>query len=436
MEIRYSDKSITSWGGLELLKRMLQKTGIQEKLQSLESLPKQGSNRGYDPVQLLISFILSIWCGGNRYSHLEIIRQDRVIQELFDWQQMAGYKSYQRYFNKFTQSINQEVFGQLYKWYFNNIEFNNYTLDFDSTIICRYGQQQGAKRGYNPKKPGRNSYHPLIAFVSDSRMVANFWLRSGNSTSSDNFFGFLEDTLENLGNKKAKLLRLDSGFYSKKIIEYLEQKQLNYIISVKNYRSIQRRISEIPKWLTIDEGIEISEFYYQGIEWDRPRRIIAVRQKIDLRPNATGKQLSLFTDDEFISQYRYSTYVTNMDLPATVIWGIYRMRADSENRIKELKEDFAIENFATKNFFAVEATLNFIMIAYNLMSLFRQIISKSSSQMQLKTLRYKIFATSAYITKNGKKKILNLCVAAKKRKWWDGLFLKLALFSFPFCFDL
>ncbi|WP_370870927.1 transposase, partial [Hydrogenophaga sp.] len=47
-------------------------------------------------------------------------------------------------------------------------------------------------------------------------------------------------------------------------------------------------------------------------------------------------------------------------------------RANCENRIKELKYDFAADNFNMKDFWATEAALNTVMLAYNLMSLFRQ----------------------------------------------------------------
>ena len=57
---------------------------------------------------------------------------------------------------------------------------------------------------------------------------------------------------------------------------------------------------------------------------------------------------------------------------------MYRGRADCENRIKELKYDFAAENFNMKEFWATEAALNTIMLAYNLMSLLRQAWVKTS----------------------------------------------------------
>jgi hypothetical protein len=175
-----------------------------------------------------------------------------------------------------------------------------------------------------------------MAFVSDVIMVANFWLRSGNTSSSEGFVAFLEDTFQKLKNKTIGLLRLDSGFYSKEIFNYLEQKEkpIHYVVAVKFYEPVQRMIAPIHTWLTIDDGIEISETQYQGHLWEKPRRIVFVRQRIKLRPKAVGKTLKLFKDEEFYRQYRYSAYATNLMLPAIEIWRLYRGRGDVENRIK------------------------------------------------------------------------------------------------------
>jgi hypothetical protein len=74
------------------------------------------------------------------------------------------------------------------------------------------------------------------------------------------------------------------------------------------------------------------------------------------------------------------------------------------------------------------------MIGYNLMSLFRQAILKSKVQPQLKTLRYKLFAVPAYITKNGNQRILNMTVAMKRRKWFEGLFASSDEVKIPYDF--
>ncbi|MBL0011220.1 MAG: transposase [Nitrosomonas sp.] len=74
--------------------------------------------------------------------------------------------------------------------FFGNLHIDHLTLDLDSTVMTRYGQQEGAARGYNPRKPGRNSHHPLMAFVADIRMIANLWLRPGNSHSANNVLAY------------------------------------------------------------------------------------------------------------------------------------------------------------------------------------------------------------------------------------------------------
>ena len=124
--------------------------------------------------------------------------------------------------------------------------------------------------------------------------------------------------------------------------------------------------------------------------------------------------------------------MTNLTLPAKAVWDLYRNRADAENRIKELKEDFGTESFNVQDFFATEAALNFVMMGYNLMSLFRQVILQSHTQYQLKTLRYKVFAIGSYIVNNGNEKILKLSLAMKRRSWFDGLWRNSQLMSWPF----
>ncbi len=154
-----------------------------------------------------------------------------------------------------------------------------------------------------------------------------------------------------------------------------------------------------------------------------------------------ARALSLFADDPVIGKYRFSALVSDMDLPAEVVWRTYRGRADCENRIKELKYDFAADSFNMQDFWATEAALNTVMLAYNLMSLFRQVLLKmvvvvrkgvsEPIQHTLQTLRYKLFATPAYTTTEGRKPILNLAMAMQKRQWMQGLWDQAKLFDLP-----
>lgn len=431
LKIAFTDKEITPWSGMIFMKKLLDRTGILTRLISTE-LPDQGSNRGYNPIQLITCFLVSIWCGANRFEHLEISRFDEVLRKIFGFKRMAGHKAYQRYFAKFTIATNQKIFTRVSQWFFSQVRLDNYTLDVDSTVLTRYGSQQGAKKGYNPKKRGRNSHHPLLAFVDECKMIANFWLRSGDAYTTNNFVAFLKDTLSRLEGKRISLLRADSGFYDKSIFEYLESSSIQYIIVAKHYSTIQRKIAGLKNWWNLSDGLQITETTYQSDKWKAPRRLIVVRQQIEKRPKATGKQLKLFKDEGIYQNYRYSCYITNLELSAHLVWNTYKGRADCENRIKELKADFGFDSFNMQNFAATEAALNFVIIAYNIMSLFKQAVLQTNTLHQLKTLRYKIFAIGGYITKSGNQRLLNLSLNMKRRKWIEGIWNESQNFSWPF----
>ena len=106
-----------------------------------------------------------------------------------------------------------------------------------------------------------------------------------------------------------------------------------------------------------------------------------------------------------------------------MVWQSYRMRADAENRIKELKYDFGSDSFNQQNFWATEAALQFVMMAYNFISLFRQVVLNTKVHEQMKTLRYKVFAIGGYITRNGNQRILKLSLAMKRREWFTGIWM-------------
>jgi hypothetical protein len=418
LKIEFTDKEITPWGGIAILQKMMDKMSFLQVLNDAP-LPAQGSNRGYDPVQLIVQFIISIWSGASRYEHLEVTRFDGVIQQMFGWKSMAGHRAFARYFQKFSMEDNAQVFTYLYQWFFNNLAFDNFTLDLDSSVVTRYGEQQGAAKGYNPKKPGRNSHHPLMAFVADVELVANFWLRSGDAHTANNFDAFLQQTLSNLQNKTIGLLRADTGFYSKKIFELLEShdKPISYIIGCPMYVTIQRTIQSQKVWVKLDDGIEIAQTQYQSPTWDKARRLIMVRQKVSQRPKAAGKILRLFEDDEVINGYRHTCYITNLTLPSAEVWRLYRHRATCENRIKELKYDYALDKINQQSFDATETTLNFLMVAYNLMSLFKQVVVQDKVRPTLKTLRYSCLGVGSYIVKNGTQRILRMSVNMRRRSW-------------------
>jgi hypothetical protein len=85
-----------------------------------------------------------VWC--QRFLHTEVTRHDPALGKIFDWKQTPGQDTYKRYFSKFTQTTNQKVSDYFYSWIFDNLHYDNFTLDIDSSVMTRYGEQEGAKR--------------------------------------------------------------------------------------------------------------------------------------------------------------------------------------------------------------------------------------------------------------------------------------------------
>ncbi|WP_298159109.1 transposase [Ferrovum sp.] len=187
-----------------------------------------------------------------------------------------------------------EVGEDVHRWLFDQIHaLKSVTLDLDSTVITRNGEQEGAVRGYNPGRRGRVSHHPLLAFVAEARMVANFWLRPGNTHSANNVLQFLEATLAHLGEKKVGLLRADSGFFDDAFLKVLEGKRIPYIIAARLNQVLQRELYQATGWWALEPGLELTEIRYQATCWSQPRRVIVVRQSARQRKNAPGKTLPL-----------------------------------------------------------------------------------------------------------------------------------------------
>jgi len=174
-DVKFTSREVSAWGGLALLKRMLDGMGFKAALQSWD-LPQPGSNRGYAPEQLIEQMIVSIWCGAARFVHADITRLDTTLMRLFGWGRAAGHKAIVRLFQRFDQASATRVQMSSYQWLFNKLGLAGVTLDVDSSVLTRWGSQiEGGAKGYNPKHHGRASHHPLLAFVANWRLVANFW---------------------------------------------------------------------------------------------------------------------------------------------------------------------------------------------------------------------------------------------------------------------
>jgi hypothetical protein len=126
----------------------------------------------------------------------------------------------------------------------------------DSTVATVFGQKiEGAERGCNPHKPGRNSYHPLLAVDVGSRSVVDGYLRPGFRASNDGLDGFIRKIVAeaNLPGEEI-VFRLDKGLTSGGALDTIEALEAGYVGKVKLTSRILGQISRIKNWCSIGSG--------------------------------------------------------------------------------------------------------------------------------------------------------------------------------------
>ncbi len=424
----YSDKKISPWGGMRLIKEFYDRVGLYNKLRELP-LQDTGSAIGVEHYEIIESFMMSVILGAGNCNSASQISYDDVLKEIFQWEKgMPSQSTLSRFFPKYSHDASDEIFSNMFTWWFKEMGQKNLTLDIDSTVITRFGNQEGAEKGYNPKRHGRKSHHPIIAFVAETKMIANAWMRTGDSASATEFKEFLDNTFTLIPREQIGLLRGDSGFSGNNVLNDLEQRDLVYIIAMPMKAGLVDAILTPRKWVASEtQGVDLCSFMYQSKGWGKSRRIVVVRKDVEKLPNCGGK--TLFSHEDDYLRYRYSAYVTTSDLSDELVWVTYKHRAEAENQIKELKYDYAMEGFCFKDIHATEFAFRWVMMAYNLMSYVRNKIAVSKVKHTLSTLKFRCIAIGAYLVSSGRQKKLMLAVSGSKRDYIEGLFEKIRRFE-------
>jgi len=126
-----------------------------------------------------------------------------------------------------------------------------------------------------------------------------------------------------------------------------------------------------------------------------------IREELARRPTARGRELF------YAPGYRFHAVVTTLALPPENVWHTYNGRADTENRLKELKHAFGADGFCSHRFWATEAALRSICVLYNLLEAFQGALA-APLRRTLATLRTTIFACGAILGHVGRQLVLRL----------------------------
>jgi len=280
-------------------------------------------------------------------------------------------------------------------------------FDLDSTVIVIYGEQQKGAVGYNPRKPGRRSYHPLLCFEA---CFQEFWhgsLRPGNTVAATGAIPFIKRCLEKVPSTIAKSrirFRMDSGFYSHRIVAYLEAVGCEYVIVAKEYVNIKAGACGC-EFQRLGNGWEAGEFW-EKIHHNEKRehRFVVVRRPIPSNEEEDA-QLTLFKHQK----YAYHVFVTNLPTDPWRVYLFYNPRATIEKNIRELMYDYPLAKIPTEDWTANVAFFQIILFAANIVHWFKRIcLPEEYRNATLGTIRGDFLELPARLTRIHGKNIVKL----------------------------
>jgi hypothetical protein len=405
--LRETRRAVTPFGGLVVLVELLRKMRVVEAVQ--ERLPfRYRSNNRSAPEHILLAFWLGVVAGARRFAHLQMLRADRALQELCGVGAFPSDDTVRNFFGRFGPAQIAQFFPSLWQWWFAQQPPRTCLLDLDSTVLQRFGQQEGAVRGYNPTRRHGRSHRPLLAFVSEPVLVLHGWLRAGNAADNRGAVEFLREALAIVPPSWTLAgVRADAAFFDQKLLEFLEETKLPYVVVVRRKEAVQQQVHAVREWAVVDARTATGEFTLQLPTWQRARRFVVVR--LQLRDPQEKRLLA-------VPGYQFSVFVTNRTESATWLWQHYDQRAAIEPRFSELKTDLGADDFCLRRFFPTEAAFLSALFAFNLLSALQALTPRSSPvQRRPATLRQQLFTCGAIAGRSGHKIVLFLSAA------WGGL---------------
>jgi hypothetical protein len=420
IRIDFTDQRLTAHGGMIVWSHFLhQKRFRYELRRHLPHAPT--SPNAYDPGDVALGYVGGILCGADKLSRVAWLQSDPAIAEVLGVEAIASQSTLSRFFDVFTQKSCDLLSGLHERAVFSlPTRKEGYTLDLDSwALLHEDGHQEGVAVGYT--RHGLKPCHrPLIAGLAEAKMIAHYWLRAGNTACVNGAAEFLRQTVQRLPKHiRIGLVRGDSGFGDASVQQAAQELGLKFIFVAKLTQKVQALCRhDQSHW----QATEVPGISVQEVELDQPgRRLIVVRQQIKERPQAGGK--TLFD----LCGYRFQALVTNLprSVDALNVWRRYNGRADLENRIKELGEQFGIKRLCVDNFWGTEAMHHLAIAAYNLCVLLQRRLGQLE-KCELNTLRWRLFSRAAVWSRARGKPTLRLAVRAKEhRSWWQEILAKL-----------
>jgi hypothetical protein len=239
-------------------------------------------------------------------------------------------------------------------------------LDTDTTVHTLFGDQMGARKGYNPKNKGKKSFQPILTFLAETREYISGELRNGDSPTGKQIAAHLQMVFASVPKMvKTLLARADSGFYCWDAVAAYESVKCGFIIVARKTARLVEQV-KVAEW-QLSPGTDADgqcEFWYQPDGWGKAYRFLALRYEKKRKAGGvdTPDQYQLFETPQYI----YRVFVTNMDGPVHTLVAFYAQRAGAENLIKEANNDAGLAAHPSGRWMMNCNWFQIAMLAYNL----------------------------------------------------------------------
>ena len=402
-KIEFKAKNLTSNAGLFLMLENTKNNGIFEMIESDLAFESASINK------IKMNHIKTMLCGHfigiDKLERLKLLKNDPLIREFeISVKEPETVSRFLSNFSFKTTQMLREINFKVFKKLLSKSGLASITIDIDSSVINVEGHQEGATKGYNPKKLGNRCYNIQFAFCDELKAYVTGFVRSGNAYTANGATELIKEIVTTLKTSDLEIFfRMDSGYFDEEIIETIESLGCKFLIKAKAYATLVSQVTASSA--VFHKGInerETAELIIKLDKWKKKRRFIVSRV---LKPENERAQLCLLEG----SEYDYFFFVTNTDLESEAVVLSYEKRGNAENYIKEAKYDMSVGHLLLKSFWANEAVFQMMMLAYNLFLLFKfDYLNASEYRQQIKTFRLKYVFLAAKIIKTARSVIMKL----------------------------
>jgi hypothetical protein len=294
------------------------------------------------------------------------------------------------------------------------------TIDLDPTDDPTHGAQQltffnGHYDSY--------CYLPMVGTLQFNNETEKYLftvvLRPGNAPASRGTIGILMRLLVRLRDAFPKTgfrVRLDGGFATPAILDYLELEGVEYLVGMAGNSRLEKRARRLMGKVRMKSRKTgktetlFGETRYAARKWSHRRRII-IKAEVVRCPGRDPKD-----NDRFV--------ITNLPHKPENVYKIYRGRGDAENRIKELHHGLEIDRTSCTSFLANQLRVFMTAAADVLMQeMRRRMAGTALAAAQVSTLRERLLKLAVWVEKSVRRIVLHFPVNFPWLSCWKQLAL-------------